>query len=81
MSETIQRRSVPDNLRWLADKLLSEGLSDAERTGIAVTLQMLADELEPDPPECNCGAPQGRSVEDQEIRRGWQHSRSCPLGS
>ena len=48
MSETIRRRSLPDSLRWLADKLLAESLSEAERAGVAVTLQMLADELEPD---------------------------------
>lgn len=81
MSDTIRRRSVPDNLRWLADKLLTEDLSAAERAGVAVTLQMLADELEPDITECVCGAPQGRSIEDQEIRNGWQHSRSCSLGA
>lgn len=80
MSETIRRRSVPDSLRWLADKLLTEDLTAAERAGIAVTLQMLADELDPDSAECTCGAPQGRGLDDQEIRSGWQHSRDCPHG-
>lgn len=77
----IIRRSIPDSLRWLASKLLADDLSAAERAGIAVNLQMLADEIEPDPAECTCGAPQGSSLEDQEIRSAWQHSRSCPQGS
>jgi hypothetical protein len=80
MSDTIRRRSLPDSLRWLADKLLTEDLSAAERAGVAVTLQMLADEMDPDPADCTCGAPQGRGLDDTEIRNGWQHSRDCPLG-
>lgn len=46
MSETvIRRRSLPDSLRYLAQKL-DEPLSDAERAGIALTLNSLADEAE-----------------------------------
>jgi hypothetical protein len=47
MSETIRRRSLPDSLRWLADKLDSGTLSEAERAGVALTLHTLADEITP----------------------------------
>lgn len=49
----IRRRSASDSLRWLADKLDSDNLTEADRTGVAVTLQALADELALPP----CGAP------------------------
>ena len=39
----IQRRSLSDSLRYLAKKL-EVALSDAERAGVAVTLNSLADE-------------------------------------
>jgi hypothetical protein len=45
MSDTIRRRSLPDSLRYLADKLDSGTLSDAERLGVAVALQTIADEI------------------------------------
>lgn len=46
MSEPmIHRRSLPDSLRYLAQKL-DGPLSDAERAGIALTLNSLADEAE-----------------------------------
>lgn len=48
MSEPlIRRRSLPNSLRYLAQKL-NEPLSDAERAGIALTLNSLADEIDPD---------------------------------
>jgi hypothetical protein len=80
MSETIRRRSLPDSLRWLADKLDSGTLSEAEQAGVAVTLRMLADEINLPAPPCNCGAPQGGDEGDADTRRLWQHSRSCPQG-
>ena len=46
MSEpVIRRRSLPDSLRYLARKL-DGPLSDAERAGVALTLNSLADEAE-----------------------------------
>jgi hypothetical protein len=46
MSEPlIRRRSLPSSLRYLADKL-GQPLSDAERVGVALTLNSLADEAE-----------------------------------
>lgn len=48
MSEPlIRRRSLPSSLRYLAEKL-NEPLSDAERAGVALTLNSLADEIDPD---------------------------------
>lgn len=46
MSEPmIRRRTLPDSLRYLARKL-DGPLSDAERAGIALTLNSLADEAD-----------------------------------
>lgn len=46
MSEPqIRRRSLPDSLRYLARKL-DEPLTDAERAGVALTLNSLADEAD-----------------------------------
>ena len=46
MSEpVIRRRTVPSSLRYLADKLESGTLSDAERLGVALALQSIADEI------------------------------------
>jgi len=46
MSEPlIRRRSLPDSLRYLADKLDSGTLSDAGRLGVALALQTIADEI------------------------------------
>lgn len=42
----IRRRSLPDSLRYLAQKL-DGPLSDAERAGVALTLNSLADEIDP----------------------------------
>ena len=55
MTNTIRRRSLPDSLRWLADKLESDSVSEADRAGVAVTLHALADEIAP--PFEACGAP------------------------
>lgn len=47
MSEPlIRRRSLPGSLRYLADKLDSEHVSDAERAGVVVALRSLADEVD-----------------------------------
>jgi hypothetical protein len=45
MTDTIRRRSLPDSLRHLADKLDSGTLTEAERLGVAVALQTIADEI------------------------------------
>lgn len=45
MSAGIRRRSLPDSLRWFADKLDTGALSEAERAGVAVILHMLADQV------------------------------------
>lgn len=49
----IRRRSLPSSLRYLADKL-NEPLSDAERAGVALTLNSLADEIDPPKIPCTC---------------------------
>jgi hypothetical protein len=47
MSESlIRRRSLPNTLRWLAEKM-NEPLSDAERAGVALVLNSLAHEIDP----------------------------------
>lgn len=47
--QAFRRRTIPSSLRTLAQKLTSDGeLSDAECAGIAITLHMIADRLEPD---------------------------------
>jgi hypothetical protein len=58
MSGTLQRRSLPDSLRYLAEKL-TEPTSDAERAGVAVALNTLADEMDPTgaPGYVACGMP------------------------
>lgn len=43
--QPVRRRSLPSSLRYLAEKL-NEPLSDAERAGIALTLNSLAEEAE-----------------------------------
>ena len=46
MSEpAIRRRTIPDSLRHLADKLDSGTLTDAGRLGVALALQTIADEI------------------------------------
>jgi hypothetical protein len=46
MSEpVIRRRSHPNSLRYLADKLESDTLTDAGRLGVALALQSIADEI------------------------------------
>lgn len=59
----IRRRSLPDSLRWLADKLDSSTLTDVEQAGVALMLRMLADEINPPAapaadgdPDTMCGA-------------------------
>lgn len=54
MSEVIRRRSLPDSLRYLADKLDSDTLPDAERLGVMTTLRSLADEIDPPKIPCTC---------------------------
>jgi hypothetical protein len=44
-SKMIRRRSLPESLRWLADKLDSGTLSPAELAGVAVALRVLADTI------------------------------------
>lgn len=59
MSEPLtRRRSLPNSLRYLAQKL-DEPLTDAERAGIALTLNSLADEMDPygAPGYVPCGMP------------------------
>lgn len=46
----ISELSPPDSLRWLADKLESDTLTDTERYGIAVSLILLAEEISPTTP-------------------------------
>lgn len=60
MSETlIRRRSLPASLRYLADRLDTEQLSEAERAGVIVALRSLADEMDPKgaPDYVGCGMP------------------------
>lgn len=46
MSETlIRRRSLPGSLRYLADRLDSDSVTEAERAGVVVALRSLADEI------------------------------------
>ena len=55
MSEPlIRRRSLPDSLRYLADKLDSNTISNAERLGVALTLQTIAEEITT--PESRCAS-------------------------
>ncbi|MEU0688457.1 hypothetical protein [Streptomyces uncialis] len=39
-----------------------------------------ADLIDPRAGRCVCGAPGGDDEESSEVRRYWQHSRSCSLG-
>jgi hypothetical protein len=66
----IRRRSIPDSLRWLADKLDSPALTEADRTGVAVTLHALADDL--GAPPCNApgDAPNSSGKERCELPAG-----------
>ena len=54
MSETIRRRSLPDSLRYLAGKLDSDHVTEAERAGVVVALRSLADEMDPPKIPCTC---------------------------
>lgn len=55
MSEPlISRRSLPDSLRYLADRLDSETVTEAERAGVVVALRSLADEINPPRIPCIC---------------------------
>lgn len=54
MSEPLtRRRSLPDSLRYLAQKL-DEPLTDGERAGVVTTLNSLADEIDPPRTPCTC---------------------------
>lgn len=72
MSEPlIRRRSLPDSLRYLADKLDSNTISNAERLGVALALQTIADEITT--PESRCtstGAGNNRRCELPTGHRG-----------
>jgi hypothetical protein len=79
MSETvIRRRSLPDSLRYLADKLESDALSDAERAGVITSLRALADEAAPD---TDSTTPESAPVDDglchATITSPWEGERSC----
>ena len=37
--------------------------------------------IDPRAGQCTCGAPDSDDEESEQIRSGWEHSRSCPLGS
>ena len=41
----IRRRTIPDSLRYLADKLDSGTLTAGGRLGVALALQTIADEI------------------------------------
>ena len=45
MNPIIRRRSLPGSLRWLADKLDADNVTEADRAGAAITLHALADEI------------------------------------
>ena len=51
----------------------------AEAWGAAIMQSLQTTAVLP-PPSCTCGAPQGLDEVNAEIRRGWEHSRSCPQG-
>lgn len=54
MSQAIRRRSVPDSLRYLADKLDTDTLADTERVAVLISLRALADEIDPPKTPCTC---------------------------
>lgn len=70
MTEMIRRRSLPDSLRWLADKL--EAGTETERVGVALTLHALADGIHPPVEPCNApgGAPNSIGKERCELPAG-----------
>lgn len=69
MSEPlIRRRSLPDSLRYLADKLESSTLSDTERLGVALALQTIAEEITA--PEGRCTSPGAGNHRRCELRAG-----------
>lgn len=77
MSEPlIRRRSLPDSLRWLADKLDTDTIPEADRAGVAFTLRALADEICP-PPPCNApgDAPNSLGTERCELPAGHEGRR------
>jgi hypothetical protein len=40
-----------------------------------------ADLIDPRAGQCTCGAPDGDDEDSTQIRRYWEHSRSCPRGA
>jgi hypothetical protein len=66
----IRRRSVSDSLRWLASKLESDTLTEADRTGVAVTLHALADDLGLPPCDAHGDAPNSSGQERCELPAG-----------
>lgn len=83
MSGTIRRRSLPDSLRYLADRLDSETVTDAERAGVAVTLHALADEISPPFEPCatpaligteRCALPVGHDGRHKQGNTSWPSS-------
>lgn len=68
-------RSVADAARLAADyahqlavQLREAGHRDA------------ANLIDPRAGQCTCGAPEGDDEESAQVRRFWEHSRSCPRG-
>lgn len=77
MSETIRRRSLPDSLRYLADLLSSDTLTEAERVAAVVSLRSLADELAPPRFPCTC-SDSARSAIGYCPERGHPEYTFCP---
>ena len=67
---TIRRRTIPDSLRWLADKLDTDSVTEADRAGVAATLHALADEI--CLPVCNAAgdAPNSLGIERCKLAAG-----------
>ena len=50
--EKIKRRTLSSSLTYLADKVISEEITHADRIGLAITLQSLANGLPPGLLDC-----------------------------
>lgn len=79
MSEpVIRRRSHPGSLRYLADKLESGTLSEAERLGVAHTLRSLASEIDPEADGVlSETAPPDDGLCHATIAEPWEAERRC----
>lgn len=66
----IRRRTVSDSLRWLADKLDADTVTEADRVGVAVTLHALADEIGVPPCNAPSDAPNSLGTERCELPAG-----------